>query len=107
MASAPPIVGLLVAWPIWRTRQTILGNLAGTAVIFGVALGMMLRESVELDRLAQMCLDAGFTCTPNPSVFTRHALYAFIALVEVAILFTISLSIEARIRNRAYSPEWR
>ena len=62
MATAPPLVGVLVAFPIWRTRQTILGNLAGTAVIFAAAMGLILRESVELDRLTQKCLDAGFAC---------------------------------------------
>ena len=62
---------------------------------------------VELDRLTRMCLDSGFVCWPEPSAFMRYAIYAFIALVEVFALFTLSLRVEQRIRNRDYAPEWR
>jgi hypothetical protein len=37
----------------------------------------------------------------------RYAIYAFIALIEVFALFTLSLRVEQRIRNRDYAPEWR
>ena len=107
MATAPPLVGVLVAFPIWRTRQPILGNLAGTAVIFAAAMGLILRESVELDRLTQKCLDAGFACWSGPSAFMRYAIYAAIGLIEVFALFMLSLRVEAKIRNRDYAPEWR
>ena len=107
MLTAPPVVGLLVAYPIWRTSQIILGNLAGAAVIFGAALGLMLRESVELQQLTARCLDAGYTCWPEPSAFTRYAIYAFIGLIEVFAVFVWSLRVEQRIRDRRYAPEWR
>jgi hypothetical protein len=106
MATAPLIVGVLVALPVWRTTQVILGNLAGTAVIFGSALALILREFVELERLTRTCLDAGLTCWPEPSAFARYAIYASIALIEVFALFTLSLKVEQRIRNRHYAPEW-
>jgi hypothetical protein len=35
--TVPPVVGGLVAYPLWRTGQPILGNLTGTTVIFGAA----------------------------------------------------------------------
>ena len=107
MLTVPPVAGVLVAFPFWRKREMILGNLAGTIVIFGTAIALILRESVELERLSQACLDAGFVCWAEPSAFMRYALYAVIGLVEVFALFTISLKIEERIRNRAYAPEWR
>jgi hypothetical protein len=107
MLTAPPVAGLLVAFLIWRTSQIILGNLAGAAIIFGAALAMILRESVELNRLTQGCLDAGYTCWPDPSAFTRHAIYAFIGLIEVFVVFACSLKVERDIRNRNYAPEWR
>ena len=107
MLTAPPLLGVAVAYPIWRTSQIVLGNLAGTAVIFGAALASILRESVELDRLAQRCLDAGYPCWPEPSAFTRYAIYAFIGLIEVIGVFSVSLKVEERIRNRRYAPEWR
>jgi len=67
MMTAPALLGVLVAFPFWRTRQMILGNIAGTVAIFAVAFALICREYVELDRLTQRCLDAGVTCWPVPS----------------------------------------
>jgi hypothetical protein len=53
------------------------------------------------------CLEAGTTCFPEPSAFARFAIYASIGLAEAFLLFTVSLSVERRISNRDYSPEWR
>jgi uncharacterized membrane protein len=107
MVAAPPLVGLLVAYPCWKKRQPILGNIAGTAVIFGAALALILRESAELDRIGRRCIDAGYYCFPSPSAFSRYAIYAFIALFEVFALFTVSLSVEEKVRRQDYDPEWR
>jgi hypothetical protein len=107
MLTVPPVVGALVAFPCWRKDEMILGNLAGTIVIFGAAVALIARESVELNGLIQRCLDAGYTCWPVPSAFTRYAIYAFIALLEVVAIFSVSLKVEERRRNRHYAPEWR
>jgi hypothetical protein len=107
MAAAPPIVGVLVAFPVWRTKRMILGNLAGTLVILGIALALILRESAEIDAVTRACLDAGFTCWPVPAAFTRYAIYASIGMLEVFGLFTLSLTVERRLRDRDYAPEWR
>jgi hypothetical protein len=107
MATVPAVAGLLIAWPCWLKSQPILGNIAGSAVIFGAALALILRESIEIDRITRGCLDAGYTCFATPSAFTRYAIYAFIALFEVFALFTVSLSVEQKIRRRGYDPEWR
>ena len=106
-ATVPMLFGLAAAWPIWMTGQPILGNLAGSIIIFGAAIGFIMREHNELDRLVQACIDAGTTCWPTPSAFTRFALYAFIALADVIALFTISVSVEGHRRLRGYAPEWR
>jgi hypothetical protein len=105
--TAPMACGLLLAWPIWLSGQPILGNIAGSIVIFGAAVGLILREQAALDRVVQACLDAGTTCWPDPSAFTRFAIFAFIGLGQVVALFTISVSVETRHRRRRYSPEWR
>jgi len=107
MLTVPPVAGVVGAFALWRSGQMILGNIAGTLVIFGTAIALILRESVELDRLTQACLDAGVVCFPEPSAFMRYAIYAGIGLIEVFALFTFSLKVEERIRNRAYAPEWR
>jgi hypothetical protein len=107
MVVVPPLVAPLVAYAIWRRGETILGNLAGATVILGTALALILRESVEVDRVTRACLDAGYTCWPVPSAFARYAVYASIGFVQVAALFMASLSVERRLRNRRYAPEWR
>jgi hypothetical protein len=102
-----PVVGVLLAFPLWRRDQPIFGSIAGTAVIFGSAVALILREYVQLDRATRACLDAGYTCWPNPGFFTRFALYAFVGLVEVFGLFWLSLVVEERMRRQNYSREWR
>ena len=107
MLTLPPLVGVLLAFPCWRKGEMILGNVAGTVVIFGAAIALIVRESIELNAVIAKCLDAAYTCWPVPSAFTRYAIYAFIGLVEVVALFSWSLRVEARMRNRHYAPEWR
>ena len=107
MLAAPPAVSLLVAFPFWRKGGMIFGNIVGTAVIFGTAFGLIMREYVEIDRAVQACIDAGNVCWPEPSAFTRFAIYAFLGLVEVFALFALSLRVEKKQRDRDYAPEWR
>jgi hypothetical protein len=106
-ATIPPILGWLVALPLWLRDQPILGNVAGSMVIFGAAFALIMREHIELDRLTSACLDAGRICFPHPEAFTRFAIYAFIAMIAVIVLFTVSLSVEQRRRRRGYDPQWR
>jgi hypothetical protein len=104
----PPLAGGLLAFPFWRKDQAIFGNIFGTVIIFGSAFGLIMREHIELDRLIGRCLDAGEAiCSPDPSPFTRFAIYAFIALFQVIVLFSLSLRVDERARRRGYSPEWR
>lgn len=107
MSSVPLVVGLVLAYPFWRKSEPIFGNILGTGVIFTAAFGMIWREHLQIDRIVQACLDAGTTCWPEPAAFTRFAIYAFIGLAEVFIVFMLSLRVEERIRRRDYAPEWR
>jgi hypothetical protein len=107
MLTAPPAIGVLVAYPFWRRREMIFGNLVGTTVILGAAFALILRESIEIEQVTRQCLQAGYTCWPTPGGFARYAIYAGIGMIEVFALFAWSLNVESRIRNRAYAPEWR
>ena len=106
-AGVPTVVGLIVGYLFWRTGQVIFGNVVGTGVIFSSAFGLIFREYSEIDAVVQACLDQGIACFPQPSAFTRFAIYAFIALLEVFLLFYVSLWFEERRRSRDYAPEWR
>ena len=105
--TVTPLVGLLVAYPFWRKGGMIFGNIVGTSLIFAWAFALIFREHIELERVVQKCFEEGAVCWPEPSAFTRFAIYAFIALIEVFGLFSLSLVVEKRIRDRDYAPEWR
>ena len=107
MATAPLIVGALAAYLFWRRSEPIFGNIIATGIIFGSAFSMIWREHMTIDKIVQRCLDAGYTCWPQPSAFTRFAIYAFIGLIQVFIVFMLSLRFEERIRMQNYAPEWR
>ena len=106
--TIPPLVGGLIAFPFWRRDQAIFGNIFGTVIIFGSAFALIMREHIELDRLIQQCLESGKEiCSPEPSPFARFATYAFIALFQVMVLFSLSLKVDEKARRRGYAPEWR
>jgi hypothetical protein len=105
--TVPGAVGGLAAYPFWRMGQPIFGNIIGTVVIFGAAIAFIMREHFELDFVVQACLAGGTVCFPEPSAFTRFAVYAFIGLFEVIALFSISLRVDTAVRRRGYAPEWR
>jgi predicted secreted protein len=105
--ALPFLLAMLVAYPFWRRSEAIFGNIIATAVIFAFSFGMIWREHIELDAIVKVCLDAGTVCWPEPAAFTRFAIYAFIGLVQVFIVFTLSLRVEERVRRRDYAPEWR
>ena len=105
--TATPLVGLLLALPLWLKDQPIFGNIAGSVVIFGSAFALILREHLIIDAMVRKCIDDGMPCFPHPDAFTRFAVYAFIALFEVIALFLYSLRVERKRRNRGYDPQWR
>ena len=105
--TVPLLAGGLLAFPLWWKGQPILGNIAGTTVIVAAAVALILRERVELDVAAAACIERGYVCWPEPSAFARFAIYAFIALVEMMVLFSVSLKVETTVRRRGYAPEWR
>lgn len=105
--TVAPLVGVLAALPLWLNEQPIFGNIAGTIVIFGSAFGLILREHIQIDVVVGKCIDEGIPCFPHPDAFTRFAVYAFIALFEVILLFLYSLRVERKMRRRGYDPQWR
>ena len=108
MAVVPPLLALAIAYPLWRAGSPIFGNIVGTILIFGCALGLIFREYAEINLFMQACLARGGEfCFPEPSGFARYAIYASLGLIEVFALFLFSLRIEHQVRTRDVAPEWR
>jgi hypothetical protein len=102
-----PIVAVAVSYPFWRNGAMIFGNIAGTVILFGAGCGLIFREYAEIERVVNACFAEGTVCFPDPSAFTRFFIYAAIAMIEVFLLFSLSLAVERRLRERDYAPEWR
>ena len=104
-ALAPLLFGLIAAYPFWRKEQMIFGNVVGTGIIFAFSITLILREYAEIEAATKACLEQGYTCYPDS--FTRFAIYATAGLVQIFLLFYVSIKVEERHRRRLYSPEWR
>src|SRR5262249_35412071 len=107
MAAAPLPAGVLLAAPVWRRGGASLGNIAGPAVGLRTPPSRRFRAWAELDAIERACLDEGVVCFPVPPAFMRYAIYASLGLLETLALFAISLTVERRLRERRYAPEWR
>jgi hypothetical protein len=107
MATVPAVAAAMIAVPFWRRKSFIFGNLVGTGLCWAAAVGLILREYLEIRTVTQACLDANKTCWPEPSAFTRYAIYASVALLQSIVLFSASLTVERRLDNQLYAPEWR
>jgi hypothetical protein len=105
--TVPPVLGLLAAIPLWRKDYYIFGNIAGTVLIFASALALIFREYVEIDIAMTACFAEDTICFPQPSAFTRFGIYAAIGLIEIFVLFALSLNVERRRRRRGYAREWQ
>ena len=99
MLTVPPVAGALAAYPWWRKREMILGNLAGTIVIFGAAVALIVRESLELNRAITKCLDAGYPAGPRraPSCATHLRVHR---ARRGHLAVQLEPGIEARMRKR-------
>jgi len=106
-ATVPLALGFLVAWPMWRRGLTTFGSSAGAGVIFMAGAALIGREFTELERMTEACLEAtGYECVFSPSAFTRFAIYAGIALVQVFILFDASIAADRRNYRKQFPSEW-
>lgn len=106
-ATAPTIVALLVAWPIWHTRHAVIGSTIGSGVIFIAVIALMGREIVEIVRFNQWCLETDAVCHQSVTAFTRLAAYVLAGFFDVCVVFVIGLVVEERRRRRLLAPEWR
>jgi hypothetical protein len=104
----PTLLGLLVAWPLWRMGHGTFGSTVGASIIFMCGAALIGREYTELQRLSEACVEAtGYECIFSPSAFTRFAIYAGIALVEVFFLFDRGIAADRRAYRKRFPSEWK
>ena len=103
----PTLLGLLVAWPLWRMGYGTFGSTVGASIIFMCGAVFIGREYTELEKLSEACVEAtGFDCIFSPSAFTRFAVYAGIALLEVFFLFDRGIAADRRAYRKKFPSEW-
>lgn len=86
----------------------MLGSTAAASVIFMCGAALIGREYTELERLSEACIEAtGYECIFEPSAFTRFAIYAGIALVEVFVIFDAGMRADQRAYRRQFPSEWK
>lgn len=105
-ATVPTAVALLIAWPIWRTRHAVIGNLIGAGVIFAFTIGFMGLEYAVIEQ-KDCVVVPGTRCMDAVTAFTRIAAYAFVAFFDAFVVFLVGLVVERRRARRFISPEWR
>jgi hypothetical protein len=104
----PSAIGLAIALPFWLWKANdSVGSILGAGAVFIGCLAFIGREYIHVQRVTNTCLEAGKVCSFEPEPFTRFCIYGFIALAQAFGLFVLGLSIEERMRQRAYGSEWR
>ena len=106
-ATIPMLVAVAAAVPFWRRGVGLYGSIIGTGIIFGAAIGFVLREGVEIEQLMARCHEIGKVCPIRPERFTRFAVYGFIGLFQTLALFLIDLRLAERFARRPFAPDWR
>ena len=104
----PTALGFLAAWPLWRRGQGTFGSTIAASVIFMCGAALIGREYTELERLSEACIEAtGYECVFEPSAFTRFAIYAAIALVEVFVIFDAGIKADRRAYRKQFPSDWK
>lgn len=105
--AVPFALGMLLARPFWGRSRDSLGSAVGSVVILASAVGFMAREYVEAQQFTQACIALETACRFHPEPFTRFAIYAYIAMAQVATVFTLGAAVEHRMANSSFSEPWR
>ena len=110
--TVPTLVGMLLAFPVWRWgKNPTIGAILGAFPIFIATVALIGREFIEIQRFYRQCralLDRHIVCHDlSPDDFTRFAIYCFIGMVEVFLLFYMSAAVDERKREREFALPWR
>lgn len=77
-----------------------IGTIVGSGVVFACALLFIGREYTEYEQIRAWCVVREIACRFSPGLVNRCAIYGFIGMVQVFLLFLIGLGVEERLRVR-------
>jgi hypothetical protein len=106
----PGVLGLLITLACFAFRPKVDSTIAavlGSAAVFALCIGLIGREYTDIERLSQACFAAEIACTIYPESGIRYGIYMGIALVQVFVLFMLSLWMEERNRRGEFAGSWR
>lgn len=99
-ATVPTGLGFLAGLPLWRKRQTAVGNAVAWGVAFIAIITLMGFGYVAERRVYEACLATGTVCPRDPYFFVPSFACAIIAFVDVIMLAVVSQAIESRLKSR-------
>jgi hypothetical protein len=110
--TVPTLVGMLTAFPVWRWgKNPTIGAILGAPPIFIATVALIGREFIEIQRFYRQChalLERHMVCHDlSPDDFTRFAIYCFIGMLQVFLLFYMSAVVEGRRREGEFDEPWR
>ena len=86
-------------------------SILGAFPIFIATVALIGREFIEIQRFYRQChalLDRHIVCRDlSPDDFTRFAIYCFIGMVQVFLLFYVSAVVDGRKRESEFEGAWR
>jgi hypothetical protein len=110
--TVPTLVGMLIAFAVWRWgKNPTIGAILGALPIFIATVALIGREFIAIQRFYGEChalLEKHIVCRDlSPDDFTRFAIYCFIGMVEVFVLFYMSAVIDGHKREAEFALPWR
>ena len=96
----PFLIGTIVAIPLWRKTDAVVGSAVGAALNFVLSMLFFAREFIEIASFGLACEMAKIPCRVVLGEFTRGAIYAAISFVNAAGIFSLGLVVSERRRAR-------
>jgi hypothetical protein len=92
-------------------KNPTIGAILGALPIFIATVALIGREFIAIQRFYGQChalLEKHIVCRDlSPDDFTRFAIYCFIGMVEVFVLFYMSAVIDGHKREAEFALPWR
>jgi hypothetical protein len=94
--ALPTAAGLVVAWPLWRWKQFIVGNAVGAGVAFALTIGLIGVSYVTQQHENEQCAAGLIHCVSRVNAHVPFLLYALLGVVDACAIFWIGLLAEER-----------